>query len=142
MAQTERRGVPGADDSFDPVAFLREIEEAWRRRDGAAAAAAYSEDAVLVWGSNRTRTGAELRSWPGQWFEYAKDLQISKHFRAFTGDCLASEWESRYTHPDSGKVILERGAEFFFIRDGEVYRHHMFEHTWVGGEEEERWPAI
>lgn len=131
------------DPSFDPEAFLRGIEHAWQRRDGEAAAAGYSPDAVLVYGNGQKRTGEELRLWPSAWFDYARDLRIKKTFRAFSGDCLASEWESAYTHPKTGQPIRERGAEFFWIRSGMVYRHHMFEHTWADGEEaEQRWPAI
>lgn len=127
----------------DPVGYLAEIEAAWRRRDGVAAAAGYTEDAVLVYGNAQTRTGEALRQWPQQWFDFAPDLRITKTFRSFAGDCLASEWESTYTHPVSGETVHERGAEFFFIRiDGKVYRHHMFEHTWLDDQQEQAWPAI
>lgn len=128
---------------IDPVAYLRAIERAWQARDGEAAAAAYTHDAILVYGNGQRRTGAALREWPQRWFDYATDLQISKTFRAFTGDCLAGEWESRYTHPQTGEPICERGAELFFLRDGKVYLHHMYEHTWAEGENtDDRWPAI
>jgi nuclear transport factor 2 (NTF2) superfamily protein len=127
----------------DPIAFLARIEAAWQARDGQAAAAGYSDDAVLVYGNGQRRSGQELRSWPQQWFDFARDLRIRKTFRALTGDCLASEWESSYTHPVTGKTIHERGAEFFFIRpDGLVYLHHMYEHTWPDGERDAAWPAI
>jgi nuclear transport factor 2 (NTF2) superfamily protein len=131
-------------ESFDPVGYLAEIERAWQARDGTAAVAGYSADAVVIFGTGQSRSGDDLRSWPARWFEYAADLRIRKTFRAFTGNCLASEWESEYTHPVSGKAVKERGAEFFFIRpDGKVYLHHMFEHTWFRDEEEApRWPAI
>lgn len=130
-------------DVFDPVRFLRSIEEVWQARDGVAAGAGYTSDAVQVYGNGLTRTGEALRSWPQAWFDYAADLQIKKTFRAFTGDCVAGEWESRYTHPISGKVVYERGAEFFWVRDGRVYRHHMYEHTWIDGEQgDQPWPAI
>lgn len=126
----------------DPGAYLAAIEDAWKRRDGRAAASSYTEDAVLVYANGQQRTGPALRSWPGEWFAYATDLEISKTLRAFSGNCLASEWESVYTHPKTGKRIRERGAEFFFIRDGLIYRHHMYEHTWPEGEGDGVWPAI
>jgi ketosteroid isomerase-like protein len=127
---------------IDPAAFLRDIERAWQARDGEAAAAGYSDDAVLVYGNGQRRSGEELRAWPQQWFDFASDLQIKKTLRAFSGDCLAGEWESRYTHPQTGSTMLERGAEFFWIRDGKVYLHHMFEHTWPEGEGDATWPAV
>jgi nuclear transport factor 2 (NTF2) superfamily protein len=127
----------------DPVGYLAAIEDAWQRRDGEAAAAGYSDDAVLIYGNGATRSGEELRAWPQKWFDYAKDLRIHKTFRAFTGNCLAGEWESAYTHPVTKKTVRERGAEIFFIRPGgKVYLHHMYEHTWVEGDPIRGWPAI
>jgi len=121
--------------SIDPVGYLAEIEAAWQARDGEAAAAGYSEDAVVIFGNGQQRSGEELRAWPQEWFDFATDLQIKKTFRAFSGDCLASEWESSYTHPTTGKRMHERGAEFFFIRPGgKIYRHHAFEHSWADGD--------
>jgi nuclear transport factor 2 (NTF2) superfamily protein len=136
------RTGPARPGITDPVAYLSAIEDAWRRRDGAAASAGYTDDAVLIFGNAQQRSGAELRRWPQQWFDFARDLRITKTYRAFSGDCLASEWESEYTHPRTGKMIKERGAEFFFLRDGKVYRHHMFEHTWPAGQHATPWPAI
>jgi nuclear transport factor 2 (NTF2) superfamily protein len=129
--------------AIDPVAYLRGIEAAWQARDGQAAAAGYADDALLIFGNGQQRTGDELRRWPQQWFDFATDLKIEKSFRAFSGDCLASEWRSEYTHPQSGKRMHERGAEFFWIDgEGKVYRHHMFEHTWPDGEQSATWPAV
>lgn len=117
--------------ALDPVEWLAVVERAWQARDGEAAAAGYTDDAVLIWGNGQKREGSDLAKWPQNWFDFAKDLQIKKTFRAMTGDCIATEWESVYTHPDNGMRIRERGAEFFFVRpDGKVYLHHMFEHTW------------
>ncbi len=127
----------------DPVAYLAEIESIWQARDGARAAGGYSDDALQIYGNGQRRTGEALRAWPQAWFDYATDLRIKKTFRALTGDCLAAEWESEYTHPATGKPVHERGAEFFFIRpDGKVYLHHMYEHTWPHGQQDEPWPAI
>jgi len=129
--------------AIDPVAYLRDIEAAWQARDGRAAAAGYADDAVLIFGNGQERRGEELRAWPQQWFDFAADLNIHKTLRAFSGDCLASEWRSEYTHPQTGARMHERGAEFFWInRDGKVYLHHMFEHTWAEGEQATGWPAV
>ena len=34
--------------SVDPVAFIREVEKVWQARDGAMAAAGYTEDLSLI----------------------------------------------------------------------------------------------
>jgi nuclear transport factor 2 (NTF2) superfamily protein len=129
-------GATDADASLtvDPVAFVREVEKVWQARDGAAAAAAYTEDAVVYYGRGQSHKGEALRNWPARWFAYAKDLRINKTYRGHHGNCIAGTWESRYTDPETGKVMNERGAELFFLRGDMVYEHHMWQHSWADGE--------
>ena len=75
-------------------------------------------------------SGERLRNWPARWFEYARDLSITKTYRGHHGNCIAGTWVSRYTHPETGKQILERGAELFYLRGVKVYEHHMWQHSW------------
>ena len=116
--------------SVDPVAFIREVEKIWQARDGAMAAAGYTEDAVVYYGQGQSHTGERLRNWPSRWFEYARDLSITKIYRGHHGNCIAGTWVSRYTHPKTGKRIIERGAELFYLRGEKVYEHHMWQHSW------------
>jgi nuclear transport factor 2 (NTF2) superfamily protein len=135
--KSEQSSSPQAERaSIDPIDFLREAERAWREGDAEAALAPYTEDAVLHYGEGLSRSGEELRDWPQRWFEYLTDeFKITKTFRAFSDDCLASEWQSEWTHPATGEQMIDRGAEFFFFRGDKVYLHHMFEHSWVAGEQ-------
>ena len=116
--------------SVDPIAFIRKVEKIWQARDGAMAAAGYTEDAVVYYGQGQSHTGERLRNWPTRWFEYARDLSITKTYRGHHGNCIAGTWVSRYTHPETGKRILERGAELFYLRGEKVYEHHMWQHSW------------
>ena len=116
--------------SVDPIAFIREVEKVWQARDGAMAAAGYTEDAVVYYGQGQSHTGERLRNWPSRWFEYARDLSITKTYRGHHGNCIAGTWVSRYTHPETGKRIIERGAELFYLRGEKVYEHHMWQHSW------------
>ena len=116
--------------TVDPVALIREVEKIWQARDGAMAAAGYTEDAVVYYGQGQSHAGERLRNWPSRWFEYARDLSITKTYRGHHGNCIAGTWESRYTHPETGKCILERGAELFYLRGEKVYEHHMWQHSW------------
>jgi nuclear transport factor 2 (NTF2) superfamily protein len=118
----------------DPIRFLREAEAAWQQGDPDAAVAAYTDDAIIFYGEELSRTGEEVREWARRWFGHVDDFEITKTFRAFSDGCLASEWRSEYTDPATGKRMIERGAEFFFFRGNKVYRHHMFEHSWPVGE--------
>lgn len=120
--------------SVDPVKFVADVERVWQARDGAAAAAGYTEDAVVHYGANQVHQGEGLRKWPSRWFAYAKDLQIKKTYRAHHGNCIASTWESLYTSPETGKKMRERGAELFFLRGSKVYEHHMWQHSWNEGD--------
>ena len=116
--------------TVDPVAFIRELEKIWQARDGAMAAAGYTEDAIVYYGQGQSHSGERLRNWPARWFEYARDLSITKTYRGHHGNCIAGTWVSRYTHPETGKQILERGAELFYLRGEKVYEHHMWQHSW------------
>ena len=114
----------------DPVAFIRKVEKIWQARDGTMAAAGYTEDAVVYYGQGQSHTGERLRNWPTRWFEYARDLSITKTYRGHHGNCIAGTWESRYTDPQSGERMIERGAELFYLRGEKVYEHHMWQHSW------------
>ena len=116
--------------SVDPIAFIREVEKIWQARDGAMAAAGYTEDAIVYYGQGQSHSGERLRNWPARWFEYARDLSITKTYRGHHGNCITGTWVSRYTHPETGKQILERGAELFYLRGEKVYEHHMWQHSW------------
>ena len=116
--------------SVDPIAFIRKVEKIWQARDGAMAAAGYTEDAVVYYGQGQSHTGKRLQNWPARWFEYARDLSITKTYRGHHGNCIAGTWVSRYTHPETGKRIIERGAELFYLRGEKVYEHHMWQHSW------------
>ena len=116
--------------SVDPIAFIREVEKIWQARDGAMAAAGYTEDAIVYYGQGQSHSGERLQNWPARWFEYARDLSITKTYRGHHGNCIAGTWVSRYTHPETGKQILERGAELFYLRGAKVYEHHMWQHSW------------
>ena len=74
--------------AVDPVAFIRKVEKIWQDRDGAMAAG-YTEDAVVYYGQGQSHTGEHLRNWPTRWFEYARDLSITKTYRGHHGNCIA-----------------------------------------------------
>lgn len=129
--------TPAPELSVDPVKFVADVERVWQARDGVAAAAGYTADAVVHYGAGQTHQGEELRAWPGRWFAYAKDLQIKKTYRAHRGNCIVSTWESQYTSPETGKGVHERGAELFFLRGDKVCEHYMWQHSWNDGDRHE-----
>ena len=70
---------------------------------------------------------------PREWFEYAKDLKISKQYIAHSHDCIVASWESNYTDPTTKKKINERGIEYFRFRKGKVYEQQAWQHSWEDG---------
>jgi len=36
--------------------------------------------------------------------------------------------------PETGKQIVERGAELFYLRGEKSGEHHMWQHSWAEGE--------
>ena len=119
----------------DPIKWVENLQSIWQAHDGDRAAQGYSEDAVLYWGANQSQSGAALRERPAKWFEYATDLQIKKSYLAHTDDCIVASWNSRYTDPQSGEVVLERGIEYFIFDNGKIREQHAWQHSWREGED-------
>ena len=117
----------------DPVKWVRDLEAIWQTRDAKQAAEGFTDDAVQIWGTNQKQSGEELRSRPAKWFEYAKDLRISKEYIAHSGNCIVNSWESTYTSP-TGKTMHERGIECHFFRNGKVCEQRVWQHSWMDGQ--------
>lgn len=118
----------------DPVQWVKDLEAVWQAHDGEKAALGYTDDARLIWGANQAQSGAALRERPTKWFAFAKDLKITKEYIAHTNDCIVTTWNSHYTDPDTGKVVHERGIEYFKFRNGQVYDQHAWQHSWQDGD--------
>lgn len=124
-----RNHLPG-----DPQKWVRDLEAIWQARDGVRAAQGFTDDAVQIWGSDQRQSGPELLSRPAKWFDYAKDLQITKQYVAHTDDCIVASWNSIYTNPETGRKVCERGIEYFLFREGKVREQHVWQHSWNDGE--------
>lgn len=114
----------------DPVQWVRDIEAVWQAHDATRAAQGYAGDAVLYWGPGREQRGAELRARPAKWFAHASDLQIEKQYVAHTDTCIVTSWRSRYTDPQSGRRMNERGIEYFVFDKGLIREQHAWQHSW------------
>ena len=127
---TNENQLPG-----DPQKWVQELEAIWQAHDGVRAGQGFTEDAVQVWGANQRQSGPDLARRPAKWFDYAKDLKISKKYIAHTNDCIVATWDSIYTSPESGKKVRERGIEYFYFRNGKVCEQHAWQHSWNDGED-------
>jgi SnoaL-like domain len=118
----------------DPRQWVRDLEAIWQARDGVRAAEGFTDDAVQIWGVDQRQSGPELLTRPAQWFAYASDLEITKTYIAHSDNRIVAQWSSRYTRPEDGVVMHERGIEYFCFRDGLVCEQHAWQHTWRDGE--------
>ncbi|KKJ75968.1 hypothetical protein WH95_15500 [Kiloniella litopenaei] len=119
----------------DPKQWVKDLEAIWKAHDGDAASKGYTDDAVLHWGANQVQSGDALRERPGKWFSFATDLQIDKKYIAHTNDCIVTTWDSKYTDPDTGKTVFERGIEYFYFREGLVCEQHAWQSSWNAGDD-------
>jgi hypothetical protein len=117
----------------DPEEWVRRIEKVFQTADGAAASQGYEDGAVLTYGANQKQSGTPLRERGAKWFDYAKDLKITKAYIAHTNNTIVTTWDSVYTSPETGKKVHERGIEYFVFRNGRVCEQHAWQHSWPDG---------
>ena len=117
----------------DPIQWVKDLEKTWQAMDAEKASEGYTEDAVMIFGCNQRQYGESVMQRPREWFEYAKDLKISKQYIAHSHDCIVASWESNYTDPTTKKKINERGIEYFRFRKGKVYEQQAWQHSWEDG---------
>ena len=62
----------------DPIQWVKDLEKIWQAMDAEKASEGYTEDAVMIFGCDQHQYGESVMQRPREWFEYAKDLKISK----------------------------------------------------------------
>jgi len=111
----------------DPVAWVRNVERLYRAYDAEAVSALYTADAVTVAGS-RVLSPVEVHAHPAEWFGSLEEYQITRTFRAATGDIIVSETTASYIKKSDGKRYSEFGIDVYWVNDGgQVYHKHTSE---------------
>lgn len=111
----------------DPVAWVRNVERLYRAYDAQGVSALYTDDAITIAGS-RVLTPEQVHAHPKEWFDSLDDYQITRKFRAATGDIIVSETEASYIIKKDGKRYKEWGVDVYWVNDqGKIYHKHTSE---------------
>lgn len=111
----------------DPVAWVKNVERLYRAYDAEGVSALYTEDAITIAGS-RVLSPEQVHAHPKEWFDSLEDYQITRKFRAATGDIIVSETEASYIIKADGKRYKEFGVDVYWVNDkGLIYHKHTCE---------------
>lgn len=111
----------------DPVAWVANVQKLYRAYDAEAVSALYTDDAITIAGS-RVLTPEQVHAHPKEWFDSLEDYQITRKFRAATGDIIVSETEASYIIKKEGKRYKEWGVDVYWVNDqGKIYHKHTSE---------------
>jgi ketosteroid isomerase-like protein len=111
----------------DPQAWVENVQRLYRNRDVAGVSALYADNAVTVMGSRVMRPD-EVHAHPAEWFDSLDEYEISRTFRAATGDIIVSETTASYVRKSDGKRYSEFGIDVYWVNDeGKVYHKHASE---------------
>ena len=111
----------------NPEAWVKNVERLYRARDAQGVAALYADDAVTISGS-RVRSPAEVQAHPQEWFDSLEEYEITRTFRAATGDIIVSETTASYIKKEDGKRYREFGIDVYWVNDeGKIYHKHTSE---------------
>lgn len=111
----------------DPAAWVKNVERLYRARDAGGVSNLYTEDAVTVSGS-RVRNPADVHAHPAEWFGSLEEYEITRTFRAASGDIIVSETVATYIKKADGKRYQEFGIDVYWVNDaGKIYHKHTSE---------------
>ena len=114
-------GVP------DPKAWVANVERLYQAHDAAGVEALYAPEARTRMGS-RYLTPNQVHEHPHEWFDSLDDYQITRTFRAATGDIIVSETTASYVVKAEGKRYREFGVDVYWVSDeGVIYHKHTSE---------------
>ncbi len=111
----------------DPIAWVANVQRLYRAYDAEGVSALYTDDAITIAGS-RVLTPDLVHAHPKEWFDSLEDYQITRKFRAATGDIIVSETEASYIIKKEGKRYKEWGVDVYWVNDqGKIYHKHTSE---------------
>ena len=111
----------------DPRAWVANVERLYRAHDGQGVEALYAPTARTRMGS-RYLTPREVHEHPYEWFASLDDYQLTRTFRAATGDIIVSETTASYIVRAEGKRYREFGIDVYWVNDaGQIYHKHTSE---------------
>lgn len=111
----------------DPEAWVKNVERLYRAYDADGVSALYTADAITIAGS-RVLSPKQVHAHPKEWFDSLEDYQLTRTFRAATGDVIVSETAASYIVKKDGKKYREWGVDVYWVNDdGLIYHKHTSE---------------
>ena len=111
----------------DPEAWVKNVERLYRAYDADGVSALYTADAITIAGS-RVLSPEQVHAHPKEWFVSLEDYQLTRTFRAATGDVIVSETAASYIVKKDGKKYREWGVDVYWVNDdGLIYHKHTSE---------------
>lgn len=111
----------------DPEAWVKNVERLYRAYDAEGVSALYTADAITIAGS-RVLSPEQVHAHPKEWFDSLEDYQLTRTFRAATGDVIVSETAASYIVKKDGKKYREWGVDVYWVNDdGLIYHKHTSE---------------
>ena len=111
----------------DPKAWVANVQRLYRAYDAEGVSALYTDDATTIFGS-RVMGPAEVHAHPAEWFGSLDEYELTRTFRAATGDIIVSETVASYIQKSDGKRYREFGVDVYWVNDqGKIYHKHTSE---------------
>jgi hypothetical protein len=111
----------------NPEAWVRNVARLYQAHDAAGVSALYTEKAITIFGS-RVLLPDEVHAHPAEWFGSLGEYEITRTFRAATGDIIVSETTASYIKKSDGKRYSEFGVDIYWVDDeGKIYHKHTSE---------------
>jgi ketosteroid isomerase-like protein len=111
----------------DPKAWVANVQRLYRAYDADGVSALYTDDATTIFGS-RVMGPAEVHAHPAEWFGSLDEYELTRTFRAATGDIIVSETVASYIKKSDGKRYREFGVDVYWVNDdGKIYHKHTSE---------------
>ena len=111
----------------DPKAWVANVERLYQAHDAAGVEALYLPTARTRMGS-RCLTPREVHEHPYEWFNSLDDYQLTRTFRAATGDIIVSETIADYVIKGEGTRYHEFGIDVYWVNgQGRIYHKHTSE---------------
>jgi hypothetical protein len=111
----------------DPKAWVHNVERLYRAYDAEGVKSLYTNDAHTRFGST-ILPPHWVQAHPGEWFSSLDDYELTRTFRAATGDIIVSETTASYVMKSDGNRYREFGVDIYWVNDdGKIYHKHTVE---------------
>src|SRR5262245_31663625 len=111
----------------DPAAWVKNVERLYRAYDADGVSALYTDDCKTIFGS-WVLTPEEVHAHPQEWFDSLLEYELTRTFRAATGDIIVSETTASYIKKADGQRYREYGVDVYWVNDeGKIYHKHTCE---------------